>query len=85
VWTLVSGIGDENVPYPVYLSANEYNAATGEWGSEEAIDRNALFPGQVVGDASSPAVAIDAQGNAIAVWVQEESGAQDGVRVNRFE
>jgi hypothetical protein len=85
VWTLVSGIGDENVPYPVYLSANEYNAATGEWGSEEAIDRNALFPGQVVGDASSPAVAIDAQGNAIAVWVQEESGAQDGVRVNHFE
>jgi VCBS repeat-containing protein len=85
VWTLVSGIGDENVPYPVYLSANEYYAATGEWGTEEVIDRTARFPGDVEGDASKPAVAIDAQGNAIAVWVQEQSGTQDGVRVNRFE
>jgi hypothetical protein len=85
VWTLVSGIGAENVPYPVYLSANEYNPANNSWGAEEVIDRHAQFPGEVDGDAASPAVAVDASGNAVAVWVQESSATVEGVRVNRFE
>jgi len=85
VWTLVSGIGAENVPYPVYLSANEYNPTNHSWGAEEVIDRHADFPGDVDGDADSPAVAVDASGNAVAVWVQRSSATVQGIRVNRFE
>ncbi len=85
VWTLTSGIGEENVPYPYYLSANEYNPENNSWGAEEVIDRAAQFPGEVDGDARSPAVAVDADGNAIAVWMQENSETQQGIRVNRFD
>lgn len=84
-WTLVSGIGAENVPYPVYLSANEYNPVNHSWGAEEVIDRHAEFPGEVDGEAESPAVAVDAGGNAAAVWVQRNSATVEGIRVNRFE
>jgi hypothetical protein len=85
VWTLVSGIGAENVPYPVYLSANEYNPANNAWGAEEVIDRHADFPGDVEGDSASPAVAVDTSGNAVAVWMQENSSTDEGIRANRFD
>lgn len=84
VWTLVSGIGAENVPFPVYLSANEYNPVNNAWGAEEVIDRTAEYPGEVTGDAMSPAVAVDAAGNAFAVWMQGNASEQ-GIRQNRFE
>jgi hypothetical protein len=89
VWSLVSGIGPENVPDPVYLWANEYNPANNSWGVEEVIDRDTFSAsGQVDGDAASPALAVDASGNAIAVWMQENSATLEtleGIRVNRFE
>jgi hypothetical protein len=85
VWTLVSGIGEENVPEPVYLSANEYNAATGSWGTEKVIDRNGSEPlGDILADAMSPSLGVDASGNAMAVWLQQNS-AVEGIRFNRFE
>jgi hypothetical protein len=85
VWTLVSGIGDENVPYPVYLSANEYNPVTGLWGIEEVIDRDGSVPlGDIPGDAMGPSLGVDASGNAMAVWLQDNA-AVEGIRFNRFE
>jgi hypothetical protein len=38
----------------------------------------------VPGDAESPAFAVDADGNAVAVWVQRNA-PEEGVRLNRFE
>jgi hypothetical protein len=85
VWTLVSGIGAENVPYPVYLSANEYNPVTGLWGIEEVIDRDGSVPlGDIPGDAMAPSLGVDASGNAMAVWMQANA-ALEGIRFNRFE
>jgi hypothetical protein len=85
VWTLVSGIGEENVPFPVYLSANEYNPATNSWGVEEVIDRNDAEPGDTGSDAMTPSLAVDASGNAMAVWLQDNSTIVEGLRFNRFE
>ena len=85
VWTLVSGIGDENVPYPVYLSANEYDPVTGSWGIEEVIDRDGSVPlGDIPGDAMGPSLGVDASGNAMAIWLQDNAPVE-GIRFNRFE
>jgi hypothetical protein len=61
IWTFYSEIGDENVLGPDHVFANEYNAATGLWGVADIIDAP-------TGGASLPSLAIDAAGNAAAVW-----------------
>ena len=52
------------------ILSNSYNASTGLWNTAALIETNA-------GDAMYPQVAIDASGNAIAVWFQ-----YDGTRAN---
>lgn len=61
IWTFYREIGAENVLGPDHVFANEYNAATGLWGVANIIDAP-------TGGASLPSVAIDAAGNAAAVW-----------------
>jgi hypothetical protein len=84
IWTLPGCVGAENVPCPTDVIANEYNPVNGNWGAEEVIDKEATFPGEIEGDASTPAVAVDAAGNAVAVWDQDGAG-NDGVRSSVFE
>lgn len=85
VWTLPGCIGDENVPCPTDLNANEYNPVNGNWGVEEVIDKEAIFAGQIAGEASTPFVAVDPSGNAVAVWDQDGSVNTDGIRSALFE
>lgn len=85
VWTLPGCIGDENVPCPRDLNANEYNPVNGNWGVEEVIDKEAIFAGQIEGEASTPFVAVDPSGNAVAVWDQDGSVDTDGIRSAVFE
>jgi hypothetical protein len=84
-WTLAPCIGDENVPCPTDLIANEYNPANGNWGAEEVIDKDYVFAGQIAGDASAPVVAVDPAGNAVAVWDQNGVQPNDGIRSAVFE
>lgn len=56
--------------------ANRYDAASG-WGTAEQIETNN------VGDAYSPRVALDAAGNAIAVWHQFD-GTRNNIWANRY-
>jgi hypothetical protein len=86
VWSFSSCVLDENVPCPVDVHANEYNPVNGNWGVEEVIDKENLFEGEHEGDASTPAVAVDTNGNAIAVWDQDNGGpATDGIRAARYQ
>jgi hypothetical protein len=86
VWTLPSCIEAENVPCPTDLHANEYNPVNGNWGAEEVIDKEYTYEGEVDGNASTPAVAVDANGNAIAVWDQDNGGpTTDGIRYARYQ
>jgi hypothetical protein len=85
VWTLPGCILAENVPCPTDLLANEYNPANGNWGAEEVIDKEYTFPGEVEGNAATPWVAVDAAGNAVAVWDQDNSESTDGIRFSVFE
>jgi len=64
--------------------ANEYNPANGDWGAEEVIDKEATVPGEVEGDVSMPSIAVDAAGNAVAVWDQD-GAINDGIRSSVFE
>jgi len=50
---------------------------TKAWGTAQKIETDA-------GDAGSPQIAVDAGGNAIAVWHQSD-GARDNIWANRFE
>jgi hypothetical protein len=75
---------DENVLCPIDVKANEYNPANGDWGAEEVIDKEAVFAGEIDGDATTPAVAVAPSGNAIAVWDQD-NGMTDGIRSAVFE
>jgi len=45
--------------------SNRYTAATGEWGDAELIEEDD-------GEARSPEVAVDGDGNAVAVWYQSD-------------
>jgi hypothetical protein len=85
VWTLPGCILDENVPCPTDVLANEYNPVNGNWGAEEIIDKEENFPGEVDGNASTPQVAVDAAGNAVAIWDQDGGMTGDGIRSSVFE
>jgi hypothetical protein len=82
LWTLYSGIGAENVLEPYQVVANEFNGATLEWGAPDVIDKEE--PADEWGDASEIAVAIDAEGNATAVW-KDLGSPQSGIRASHFE
>jgi hypothetical protein len=84
VWTLAGCILAENVPCPTDVIANEYNPVNGNWGAEEVIDKDYTFPGEVDGNGSTPWVAVDSAGNAVAVWDQD-GGQNDGIRSSVFE
>ena len=58
------------------LWANRFTAASNTWGSAELIETN---PNQ----AFNPQIAIDANGNALAVWAQSD-GLRFSVWANRF-
>ena len=85
VWTLPGCILAENVPCPTDVIANEYNPMNGNWGAEEVIDKEYAFAGEVDGNASTPWVAVDAAGNAVAVWDQDGALTTDGIRSSVFE
>ena len=85
VWTLPGCIQAENVPCATDVIANEYNPANGTWGAEEVIDKEYEFPGDVDGNASSPWVAVDSAGNAVAAWDQDGALTTDGIRSSVFE
>jgi hypothetical protein len=57
--------------------ANRFNAGTGLWGTAELIETNNA------GGASSPQIAFDASGNALAVWDQSD-GTRDNIWANRY-
>jgi hypothetical protein len=84
VWTLPGCILAENVPCPTDVIANEYNPVNGNWGAEEVIDKEDDLPAALDGNASTPRVAVDAAGNAVAVWDQDGTST-DGIRSAVFE
>jgi hypothetical protein len=87
LWTLPAGIGEENVILPADVWANEYNAATGEWGAGKVIG-GTLGPSQIYEfGASNAALAIKPNGDAVAVWQQTTAGPTDpaGIYTSRFE
>lgn len=57
--------------------ANRYDAATEAWGTAELIETDDA------GYANFPQVALDANGNALAVWSQSD-GLRDNLWANRF-
>ena len=75
----------ENVACPIDVIANEYNPANGNWGAEEVIDKEEDLPAAWDGNASTPHVAVDAAGNAVAVWDQDGTLTTDGIRSSVFE
>jgi hypothetical protein len=85
VWTLPGCVMAENVPCPTDLNANEYNPANGNWGAEEVIDKEAIVSSEIDGNASTPQVAVDVAGNAVAVWDQDGAMSSDGIRAAVFE
>lgn len=84
VWTLPGCVLAENVPCPTDVRANEYNPVNGNWGAEEVIDKEYEFAGEIDGDASTPWVAVDPAGNAVAVWDQD-GALVNGIRASVFE
>ena len=68
VWMQDDGRG------PFNILANRFVPGVG-WGTAELIETDA-------GDAGLPRVALDSQGNAIAVWHQ--GGIRDNIWANRF-
>jgi hypothetical protein len=85
LWTLPGCILDENVPCPTDVIANEYNPVNGNWGVEEVIDKEYNFAGEIDGNGSTPWVAVDSAGNAVAAWDQDGGQATDGIRYSVFE
>jgi hypothetical protein len=57
--------------------ANRYSASTGLWGAAAPIETDST------GDAFVPQVAIDATGNALAVWTQFD-GTRNNIWANRY-
>jgi hypothetical protein len=84
LWTLYSAILEENQLGPYEVFANEYNGATHQWGVPDVIDKEADESVDEYGDAMDIAVAIDAQGNAVAVW-RDLGSPESGIRAARFE
>jgi hypothetical protein len=70
VWTQSDGTRDN-------IWANRYTVVGG-WGSAELIETDDT------GNALVPEVAVDAEGNALAVWYQYD-GTRDNIVANRFE
>jgi hypothetical protein len=62
--------------YNIY--ANRYTATTGTWGTAALIEFNNA------GSASSPQIAFDAGGNAIAVWEQSDGALNNNIWANRY-
>jgi len=58
------------------IQANRFDGSA--WGNAELIEADNA------GDAFRPQIALDNNGNAIAVWEQHD-GARENIRVNRFE
>jgi len=58
------------------VRANTYDAATGAWGTPVRVDNDP-------GDADGPQIAVDAVGNALAVW-QQYDGARYNIWSNRY-
>jgi hypothetical protein len=52
---------------------------------EEVIDKKDSFPAALDGDGSTPRVAVDAAGTAVAVWDQDGTATTDGIRSAVFE
>jgi len=65
----------DGTKYNIY--ANCYVPNEGGWGTAELIETDD-------GDASSPQIAVDSSGNAIAVWEQSD-GERTNIWTNRFE
>jgi hypothetical protein len=59
------------------IYANRFNAASGAWGTAQLIETDNA------GGALSPQIAMDAGGNAIAVWEQSD-GTRNNIWANRF-
>ena len=72
VW---SHFDDTTSSYSIW--ANRYDAGTGTWGTAAAVEANTT-------DAYSPEIAMDANGNAIVVWVQSAGDLLD-VWANRYD
>ena len=58
--------------------ANRFDASTGNWGVAELIESDNS------GDTAGPQVSVDSEGNAVAVWSQDD-GATNSIYVNRFD
>ena len=58
------------------LWANRFNGTS--WGNAELIEVDDID------DVFSPQIAIDTNGNALAIWTQDD-GARNNIMVNRFE
>jgi hypothetical protein len=54
-----------------------FTTRDGMWGTAEIIDED-------TGEASSPQVAVDPEGNAVAVWYQSD-GSYDSIYSNRYD
>jgi len=70
VWSQYDGTN-----YNIY--ANRYTASTNSWGTEELIESND------VANALSPKIAVDSNGNAIAVW-QQSDGNNESIYANFY-
>jgi hypothetical protein len=60
------------------IYANRYDAVAGSWGTAEIIDPR----DDIIGN--EPQVAVDAEGNAIAVWMQSD-GTNWSIYANRYD
>ena len=70
VWTQSDGTRNN-------IWANRFSAATSSWGTAALIETDNA------GGAFYPQIAVDASGNALAVW-QQYDGARDNIYANRF-
>ena len=61
----------------INIWANRYTAG-GAWGTA------ALIESDDSGDAGNPQIAVDADGNALAVWQQTDGSARINIRANRY-
>ena len=69
VWRLFDGTVNN-------IWANRYTASTGLWGTATLIETSS-------GNANLPRIAVDASGNALAVWYQFD-GMRDNIWANRY-
>jgi hypothetical protein len=60
------------------IHANRFDASTNSWGTAQKIENDDA------GDAKYPRIAFDADGNALAVW-QQDDGTRWNVLANRYD